>query len=585
MSIFDIITLLGGLAFFLFGMSTMGNGLKSLAGNRMEEILWRLSSNPVKGLLLGTLVTAVIQSSSATSVMVVSFVNAGMMKLSQSITVILGSQIGTTMTGWVLTLAGANGSSGFARVISASTFVPFLGFVGAVMYMFCKRQVWKSTGTILLGFSILMTGMSTMSGSVNALKTDPKFVGLLTLFDNPFLAMLAGIVLAAVIQSCSAGVGILQALSVTGVLSYSVCVPLIMGINIGACAPVLLSMMGSSKNGKRAAISYMVGCVLSVVIVSLVFFPLRALGLFVFMDGTADSVGIALINTVMRIAAVIVLTPLHKQIERICYLLVKYNPDEDADSEFLEKLSDSALRYPRTAVNLSTAAVHKMAEIARDAVTDAIGLIGNYDKIVAERVTNRETLLDKYEDKLGGFMMQLLANEAVPELELEAEKILSSLSDLERLGDHAMNIAELAAEYHEKKLVFSEEAQAELTTLAQALAEIMEITMAAFCENDSDRALQVEPLEEVVDIMCDELKIRHVTRLQGGKCTISLGFVFNDLINNYERVSDHCSNLAFATLKAANPGYTPHEYTSNAEASVVFTDAFLKFTEKYVSNL
>ena len=585
MSIFDIITLLGGLAFFLFGMSTMGNGLKSLAGNRMEEILWRLSSSPVKGLLLGTLVTAVIQSSSATSVMVVSFVNAGMMKLSQSITVILGSQIGTTITGWVLTLAGASGSSGFARVVSASTFVPFLGFVGAVMYMFCKKQVWKSTGTILLGFSILMTGMSTMSGSVNSLKSDPSFIGLLTLFDNPFLAMLAGIVLAAIIQSCSAGVGILQALSVTGVLSYTVCVPLIMGINIGACSPVLLSMMGSTKNGKRAAISYMVGCVLTVVIVSIIFYPLRALGVFNFMDVTADSVGIALINTIMRVIAVVLMTPLHKQIERVCYLLVRYNPEEDADSEYLEQLTEAAQRYPRTAVNLSTAAVHKMAEIARQAVAEAIGLIGNYDKAVAERVANREALLDKYEDKLGSFMMQLLANEAVPELELEAEKTLSSLSDLERLGDHAMNIAELAAEYQEKNLTFSEEALSELNTLANALLEITQTTTQAFCENDPQRAVLVEPLEEVVDIMCDELKLRHVTRLQNGKCTISLGFVFNDLINNYERVSDHCSNLAFATLKACNPKYKPHEYTSGAESSAVFSEAFLQYTEKYINSL
>lgn len=585
MSIFDFITMLGGLGFFLFGMSTMGNGLKSLAGNRMEEILWRLSSNPVKGLLLGTLVTAVIQSSSATSVMVVSFVNAGMMKLSQSITVILGSQIGTTITGWVLTLAGASGSSGFARILSASTFVPFLGFSGAVMYMFCKKQAWKSTGTILLGFSILMTGMSTMSGSVNTLKSDPAFIGLLTVFDNPFLAMLAGTLLAAVIQSCSAGVGILQALSVTGVLSYQVCMPLIMGINIGACSPVLLSMMGSTKNGKRAAISYMVGSILSVALISLLYYPMRACGLFPFMSATADSVGIALLNTVTRLFAVVLMTPLHKQIERLCYLFVRFDPEENADSEYLEQLTEAAQRYPRTAVNLSTAAVRKMAEIARLAVLEAIGLIGNYDKNVAERVANREALLDKYEDKLGSFMMQLLANEAVPELEREAEKTLSSLSDLERLGDHAMNIAELASEYWNKKLSFSPEAQAELNTLATALSEIVLLTEQAFCENDPQTAEQVEPLEEVVDIMCDELKLRHVTRLQSGKCTIGLGFVFNDLINNYERISDHCSNLAFATLKAYNPKYRPHEYNSGAEASAVFTDAFLRYTEKYISSL
>lgn len=585
MTVFDVITLLGGLAFFLFGMSVMGTGLKGLAGNRMESILWKLSSSPFRGLLLGTLVTAVIQSSSATTVMVVSFVNAGMMKLAQSITVILGSQIGTTMTGWVLTLASAEGGGGFARVFSSATFVPVFAAVGVVLYMFARKHGWKHTGTILLGFTILMTGMSTMSGSVEPLKNDPQFIGILTLFDNPVMGLLAGTLLAAVIQSCSAGVGILQALSVTGALSLDACLPLIMGINIGACSPVLFSMMGSTKNGKRAAMSYVIGSILSVLIVCVIYYPLRAAGVLAFMDGTAETVGIALLNTVTRVLTVFLLTPFHKLIEKLCYLTVRYDPAEDADSEYLEKLNDTALRYPRTAVNLSTAAVRKMAQIAWEAVSDAVNLVSKFDRAVADKVLAREALLDKYEDKLGDFMMRLLANEAVPALEQEAEKVLSSISDLERLGDHAMNIAELAAEMQDKKQSFSEEAEKELNTIATALLEIAGMATGAFCDSDMNRALQVEPLEEVIDIICDELKMRHVSRLQAGRCTISVGFVFNDLLTNYERISDHCSNLAICTLKAGNPHYMPHEYSSSAEESTVFSEAFLRFTEKYVSNL
>jgi len=585
MTIFDVITLLGGLAFFLFGMSVMGSGLKNLAGNKMEGILWKLSSTPVKGLLLGILVTAVIQSSSATTVMVVSFVNAGMMKVAQCITIILGSEIGTTMTGWILTLANANGGSGFARLLSTSTFVPLVSLFGIILYMFSKSRSWKHAGSIFLGFTLLMSGMTTMSGAVAPLKNDPSFTGLLTLFSNPILGILAGLVLAGIIQSCSAGVGILQALSITGALTLHSCLPLIMGINIGCCTPVLLSMMGSSKNGKRAAMAYVSTSVIGAILVCICYYPLYALGAFSFMDQSADSVSIALLNTTTKVFIVLVQTPFHKYISKICYWLVRYDPTEDADSEYLEKLTESSLRYPNTAVNLALAAARKMAELARDSVHDAVGLIQNYDRNVLERIASRENLLDKYEDKLGDYMMKLLAAEALPSQEQSAEKILSSISDLERLGDHAQNIAELATEMQEKKQDFSPEAQVELKTIGSALCEITDLTTSAFCNCEIEHALEVEPLEEVIDIICDELKLRHVNRLQAGKCTIGVGFVFNDLITNYERVSDHCSNIAIYSLKAENSNYMPHEYSSNAEESTVFTEAFLRFTEKYVSYL
>lgn len=585
MTIFDVITLLGGVAFFLFGMSTMGSGLKSLAGNRMERILWTLSSKPIKGLLLGIVVTAVIQSSSATTIMTVSFVNAGMMKLAQTITVILGAEVGTTATGWILSLSSAHGGSGWTRIISSSTFVPLVALAGIILILFVRQQRKKHLGSILLGFALLMTGMSIMSDAVEPLKSDPGFTGILTLFSNPALGFLAGLVLGAVIQSASAGVGIVQAISITGVLSYSTCLPIIMGINLGASSPVLLSMVGATKNGKRVAVSYLVSTGISIILILLVFYILRAFGLLAFMNGTANIVGIAALNTLTRLGASLIMTPFHKQIEQLCYRIIRYSPAEDADSEYLDKLTDSALHYPRTAVNLSLAAVQKMAELAQKAVTDALGLFDTFDKDTAEQIAQRESLLDKYEDKLGDYMMRILGREAVADLEWELDKALSSISDLERLGDHAMNLMELAVEMQDKRLVFSEEAAGELRYFIQAVNEVTTIACTSFIKEDEKEALKVEPLEEVIDIMCDELKLRHVARLQAGRCTISLGFVFNDLITNCERVADHCSNLGIYTLKSLNPQYMPHEYSSSVETSATFTEHFLNFTEKYVSNL
>ena len=585
MTVFDVITLLGGLAFFLFGMSVMGSGLKGLAGKKMESILAKLSSNPVKGLLLGIFVTAIIQSSSAATVMVVGFVNAGMMKVAQSITLILGSQIGTTVTGWILTLAGAEGSSGIARVFSSATFVPVFSLAGIILYMFVKKRSMKHFGSILLGFGLLMTGMSTMSGAVTPLKEDPEFLSILTLFSHPLPAMIMGVLLAAVIQSSSAGVGIVQAISVAGVLSLDACLPLIMGINIGCSSPVLFSMMGSSKNGKRTAVIYVCASVLGVILVCLFYYPLRAFGILDFMDRAAGPVTVALLNTTTRAFSVILMMFLRKPLEKAAYRLVRYDPAEDAESEYLEKLTDTALRYPSTALSLSMAAARKMAEIAQATIVDAMGLLAEYDKAVVERVAARETLLDKYEDKLGDYMMRLLAAEALPAQERSAEKILSCISDLERIGDHAQNIAELATEMQEKKQYFSPEAGDELALVSKAINQVTELATKAYCDSDTQLALQVEPLEEVIDIVCDELKMRHVNRLQSGRCTINVGFVFNDLLTNFERIADHCSNIAIYTLKAENPSYMPHEYSSNAEESVQFTEAFLRYTEEYVSYL
>jgi phosphate:Na+ symporter len=358
-----------------------------------------------------------------------------------------------------------------------------------------------------------------------------------------------------------------------------------MGINIGCCTPVLISMMGASKNGKRAAASYISSSIVGVLLICLVYYLFRAFGLFGFMDRAASPITIAMLNTLTRAFSVFCMTPFYRQLEKLCYRLIRYDPAEDADSEYLDKLTDAALRYPATALNLSITAARKMAEIAKATVADALGLIETYDKAVVDRVNTRETLLDKYEDKLGDFIMRIMASDSSSGKDWSTEKILSCISDLERLGDHAQNIAELAVEMQEKKQSFSEEAQEELRNIGSALNRVTDMAVSAFCENDSKVALQVEPLEEVIDIVCDELKLRHVNRLQNGKCTISVGFVFNDLLTNYERIADHCSNIAIYTLKAENPSYMPHEYSSNAEESTVFTEAFLRYTEEYVSNL
>ncbi|MBQ3404366.1 MAG: Na/Pi cotransporter family protein [Oscillospiraceae bacterium] len=585
MTVFDVLTMLCGLAFFLFGMSFMGEELKNVAGNKMESILWRLSSTPIKGLLLGTFATAVIQSSSATTVMVVSFVNAGMMKVSQAITVIMGAEIGTTMTGWLLTLANISGESGLSRLFSTSTFLPVVAVIGIALRMFGRKKTARHTGGILLGFSVLMYGMMIMSQTVTPLKEDPNFVGILTLFSNPILGILAGTLLTVVIQSCSAGVGILQALSVTGVLSYAECIPLILGMNLGASTPILIAMMGSNKNGKRAAIAYLVCNILGIIIVAVLYYPLRALlGLSVF-DAVANTVGIATLNTVMRVLVMMILLPAHKGVEKIVYSIVKYRADEDADEEDLKKLNDRALRSPQAAVALSESAVYKMADIAEGSIYQAFDLFRNYDKNGSQILVGKENLLDKYEGKLGEFVLKILHGEVHPDQQPVAEKVLNAIGEFERLGDHMLNIVELADEVYEKKLEFSPEADRELGVLESAIRDVLGMAVESFKTNNRELALRVEPLEEVIDMMCDEMKVRHVTRLQNGICNVISGFVFNDLLTNCERISDHCSNIAICALRASGINTLPHEYAENANQTESYAEAFKEYSDKYLMNL
>ena len=585
MTIFSVLTMLCGLAFFLFGMSIMGEELQNVAGNKMESILWRLSSTPLKGLLLGTFATAVIQSSSATTVMVMSFVNAGMMKVSQAITVIMGAEIGTTMTGWLLTLANISGESGLARLFSTSTFLPVVAIIGIALRMFGKKKTVKHAGGILMGFSVLMYGMMIMSQTVSPLKDDPNFVGILTVISNPILGVLAGTVLTIVIQSCSAGVGILQALSVTGVLSYSNCIPLILGMNLGASTPILIAMMGSNKNGKRAAIAYLVCNILGIVIITVLYYPLRAIVGGGIMDSVADTVGIATLNTFMRVIVMLILMPGHKGVERIVYSIIKYSKDEDADEEDLKKLNDQALRSPQAAVALSESAVYKMADIAENSIYQAFDLLRNYDKAVSQQLVGKEALLDKYEGKLGEFVLKILHGEVHPDQQPVAEKVLNAIGEFERLGDHMNNIVDLADEVYEKKLEFSPEADRELRVLESAIRDVLSMATEAFVTNNRELALKVEPLEEIVDMMCDEMKVRHVTRLQNGVCNVVSGFVFNDLLNNCERISDHCSNIAICALRASGIKALPHEYAENANQTDVYAKAFDEYSEKYLKKL
>ncbi len=582
MDIFSIITLFGGIALFLYGMSLMGNGLKNVAGNKMETILWKLSSTPLKGLLLGTFATAIIQSSAATTCMVIGFVNAGMMKVSQSIGVIMGAEIGTTMTGWLLTLASISGKSAAARVFSTSTFVPVLSVIGICFYMFSRRAVKKHIGTIILGFTVLMFGMITISGAVAPLKNDPNFTRILMLFSNPFLGILAGCFLTVIIQSCSAGVGILQALSITGALTFSACLPLILGINLGASTPVLFAMIGSNKKGKRAAMAYLVCNVLGILIISLLYYPLRAIAGLPFMDSIAGPVGIAILNTVMRVIIMVFLLPGFKFVEKLLYIIIKYDKSEDEDEEDINKLDDRALQYPQTALGLSIDATYNMARIAEESVLCSMDILDDYNRNIASRIMEKETILDKYEDKVGAYVMKLRINELRADQQKTVAKLLNALSDFERLGDHSVNLAQLATEKEEKKIVFSSEASRELVLLTDAIKCIVSKSIEAYCTDNVDLALSVEPLEHIVNILCDDMKMRHVNRLQTGQCTIGIGFIFNDILTNYERISDHCSNIAICMLRLNDPDFMPHEYAINATKTQIYIQNYEEYMDKYV---
>ena len=578
MSVADVISLLGGIALFLFGMSLMGEGLKKVAGSRLELVLYKLSSTPLKGVLLGTGVTAVIQSSSATSVMVVGFVNSGMMKVKQAIGVIMGAILGTSVTGWILCLSSLEGGSGVVQLLSTEVLTGIVAVVGIILRMFTGKTSNRYVGEILLGFAVLMYGMSAMSGAVSPLRESEAFIRILTSFSNPILGILVGLAFTSVLQSASAAVGILQALAITGAVTFEVALPSVMGIAIGAAVPVLLSALGANLNGKRTAFIYLLIDVLGVLIWALLFYGANAIIHFNFLDAVMSSVSIALMNTLFRLATVIVLLPCIGLMEHMVELLF---PDDGsaAEEQEMDRLEERFLQHPALSIEQSRLVTNSMAERAEGNLLMAVGLRNRWSDKDFRMVGETESVIDRYEDKLGTYLMKITSKSLSQSQSEEVSKYLHTISDFERISDHALNISEAAKEIHDKDLQFSPEACHELDVIESAVREILSIAVGAFVENDPQRAARVEPLEEIIDGLCDEMKSHHVDRLQSGSCTLNQGFVFNDLLTNYERVADHCSNIAVAIIELESDSFDTHEYLNSVRA--MKSSSFARYYEEY----
>ena len=578
MSVADVISLLGGIALFLFGMSLMGEGLKKVAGSRLELVLYKLSSTPLKGVLLGTGVTAVIQSSSATSVMVVGFVNSGMMKVKQAIGVIMGAILGTSVTGWILCLSSLEGGSGVVQLLSTEVLTGIVAVVGIILRMFTGKTSNRYVGEILLGFAVLMYGMSAMSGAVSPLRESEAFIRILTSFSNPILGILVGLAFTSVLQSASAAVGILQALAITGAVTFEVALPIVMGIAIGAAVPVLLSALGANLNGKRTAFIYLLIDVLGVLIWALLFYGANAIIHFTFLDTVMSSVSIALMNTLFRLATVIVLLPCIGLMEHMVELLF---PDDGsaAEEQEMDRLEERFLQHPALSIEQSRLVTNSMAERAEGNLLMAVGLRNRWSDKDFRMVGETESVIDRYEDKLGTYLMKITSKSLSQSQSEEVSKYLHTISDFERISDHALNISEAAKEIHDKDLQFSPEACHELDVIESAVREILSVAVGAFVENDPQRAARVEPLEEIIDGLCDEMKSHHVDRLQAGSCTLNLGFVFNDLLTNYERVADHCSNIAVAIIELESDSFDTHEYLNSVRA--MKSSSFARYYEEY----
>lgn len=586
MGITSILSLLSGVALFLFGMSLMGDGLKKAAGEKLELILYKLTSTPIKGVLLGTAVTAIIQSSSATTVMVVGFVNSGMMKVAQAIGIIMGANIGTSITGWILCLSYIEGSNGIAQLLSTTTISAVVSIIGILFKMISKKSTYKNVGDIMLGFSILMFGMQSMSGAVSPLRENPHFVNMLTMFSNPFMGILVGIAFTAVLQSASASIGILQALSVTGAVTFASAFPITLGIGVGAACPVLLSSIGTNKNGKRTALIYLMNDLFGMVFWAVVFYSVNAVVQFDFMDMTMSPITIAILNTVFRLATVIILFPFIKGIEKLVFTLVKDTEEDKEEQADFDLLEERFLKYPALAINQSHTAMNGMARKARKNIVRAMGLFSNYSGERYNKVQEKENLIDKYEDKLGTYLMQLTGRDMTENQSKQVSIFLHTISDFERLGDHAVNLSKSANELYEKKIAFSDEATYELSVLWAAVREILEITVDSFTDDNVELAIRVEPLRELVNVLCNELKSRHITRLRNGKCELKQGFAFNNMLTDFERIGAHCSNVAVALLESEAEDFDIHEYQKSIREmnNTMYRELFEAYELKYNIN-
>lgn len=585
MDIFGILTLVGGLALFLYGMSVMGGGLEKLSGGKLEMILERLTSNPIKAVFLGAGVTAVIQSSSATTVMVVGFVNSGIMKLSQAIGIIMGANVGTTVTSWILSLTGIQGESLVIKLLKPSSFSPVLALIGIILYMAGKNDKKKDMGEILLGFAVLMFGMESMSDAVKPLADVPEFTNILTMFRNPILGMVVGALLTAIIQSSSASVGILQALSVTGVFTYGSVIPIIMGQNIGTCVTAMLSSLGANKSAKRTAFVHLYFNLIGAVIFMVVYFGLNAVLHFGFTDDTVGAAQIALIHSIFNIFTTLLLLPFIRLLEKLAYLTIPVSEDEkesQEDREFLV-LDNRFLKTPGFAIEQCRSLANNMAELSKECFLKAMHTIVEYTDQEAEEVIALENRIDLYEDKISVYLTKLSSYNLGYQDSQNVSTLLHCITDLERISDHAVNVVESVQEMVKKDLHFSKKAQEEMQVYSSAVEDILTRAVDAFVHTDEKLALTVEPLEEVIDKLNKSVKKRHIKRLRKGKCTIELGLILSDIATNYERVSDHCSNIAVCLIQIQDTELEAHSYVNHLKEGEddIFERQVVVLAEKY----
>lgn len=584
MDVFSVLTMIGGLALFLYGMHTMSEGLSKLSGGHLERILEKLTSGPIRAVLLGAAVTAVIQSSSATTVMVVGFVNSGIMKLSQAIGIIMGANVGTTMTAWILSLSGIQGSSLFLKLLKPSSFSPVLAVIGVAMIMFAKSEKKRDIGNILAGFAVLMFGMQTMSDAVAPLADVPEFTSILTKFSNPLMGLLAGAVLTAIIQSSSASVGILQALSVTGAVTYSAAVPIILGQNIGTCVTALISGAGANKNARRAALVHLYFNIIGSILFMTVFYGANAIIGFGFMEEAVGAANIAVIHSVFNVSVTLVLLPFTKQLEKLAYLTIKDDVDEGAGKEVYTLLDERFLDQPGFAVAQCKNVACDMADLALKAFVISQELLTEYDEEKANEVLRLEDEVDHYEDELGSYLLKLSDSDVTTKDSRTMNLILHCMNDFERISDHALNTMESAKEMAEKNLVFSEKAQKELQVYSEAVKDILYMAVHTFQKEHLPTAYEIEPLEEVIDRMSEKLRDKHINRMRKGKCTIESGFVLTDITTNFERVADHCSNIGICLIEVSKNEYETHGYVLDVRGQDMneFNEKCLRYEEKYV---
>ncbi len=579
MNISNFIELITGVALFLFGMTLMGEGLKQVAGNKLEIILYKLTGKPLKGLLFGAGITTVIQSSSATSVMVVGFVNSGIMKVRQAIPIVLGAIFGTSITGWIICLSGIDAGSGWLMLFSTGTLTCITALVGVCFRMFSKDRFKNHLSNVMLGFAILMFGMSVMSGAVAPLQESGLFISIITEFSNPLIGILVGIVFTSILQSASAAVGILQVLAMTGIVQFGMAFPLIMGIAIGASVPVLLSAIGATTDGKRTAIAYLTSNTLGVILTATVFYGLNAFLNFSFMNETMTMETIAAFNSLYRLAVVVVLFPLNRQLEAISKWFIRSDNGKGVEDVPLKPLEERFIDHPSLAIEQCRDAINDMAVKAKENMFISFGLIQNFTQENYKRVQLIEDTVDRYEDRLGTYLLKITSKELNDNQNESTGKFLHTITDFERISDHAVNLAEAAKEIHEKEITFSADAKHELQVIGDAVEEIVTMAIDAFLNNDLELSAKIEPLEELIDNLCGEMKLHHVQRLKNGACSLNTGFVFHDILNDFERIADHCSNIAVAMIALESDSFDRHQYLDSVKR--LKSETYAKYFEAY----